>query len=75
MQSLYEYTKIRENIWQIAEDDGYSVPLSGEARWQCFWIPDTETAICGNLWRKAFPPLSGDKQPRPSGPYWGKPLV
>lgn len=22
MQSLYEYTKIRENIWQIAEDDG-----------------------------------------------------
>ena len=25
MQSLYEYTKIRENIWQIAEDDGYLV--------------------------------------------------
>ena len=54
MQSLYEYTKIRENIWQIAENDGYSVPLSGEARWQCFWIPDTETVMYQSIikWSK-----------------------
>lgn len=25
--NLYEYTKIRENIWQIAEDDGVCCTL------------------------------------------------